>query len=76
MPIKAETDAQERARQNRQIVAAGIGNKFYEEQESIAEGWPVGEKKPKRLVVAEDGGSKGKHRGPKPARGDKQDGEE
>ena len=53
MGIKAEESEQERARQNRLLVAAGIGNKFYDEQQSIAEGWKSGTPKPKKLITAD-----------------------
>lgn len=52
--IKAELNEAERARQNRELVKTGIGNRFYDRQSKIAAQWESGALPPKGLVVSED----------------------
>jgi len=44
-------DDLERARANRERVAQGHGNKFYDNQKGIIEGWEHGRIPPKGLIV-------------------------
>ena len=52
--IKAAETEEERARQNRELVKAGLGNKFHDRQARMASRWQFGTPKPKSLIVAEE----------------------
>ena len=52
--IKAPDNEADRARENRERVAAGFGNKFYDRQASMTAGWQPGQPPPRGLIMAED----------------------